>query len=798
MPGVSSCSVNLLAELLTVHGDFDEVKLYEAIKHSGYELVRNADLPETLEKDTYLKRQLLYFVISFVLSVYIMLNARLGIVGNGKVAILSSFFACFAILILNRKFYVNGIKGILAKSPNMDTLVCTGSGISFLYGLFLLGQALIGEFTGEGLMYFESAGMIVTFVSVGKYLEERAKGKTKNAVEGLRKLIPDTANVIARKNTDAEGDVLDIRNCPVRKVPVAKVGVDDILVVKSGEYFPSDGVVLEGNAVVNEAALTGESKFVRKAAGDNVFTGTVNENGCLYVRVTKEIKDTTLSRIIDMCETAASSKAPIARIADKAASVFVPCVIGIAGLTFLLWLVVGKTDVSVALFYAVSVLVVSCPCAMGLATPVAIMVATGVGARNGILFKEASTIENLSKIKSIVFDKTGTMTEGRPKITEVYIRNENSFERIKLEDCAVKYPQFVKYLYSIEKVSEHPLGVGICESIESVCDVAAMELSNVDVVRARGVIAEDNGKTIICGSLALIGEYVPIGAEVTSLLNTIAKSGKTPVILAEDGKILGIAALSDEPRKNAIDLVSRLRARGLCVSMLTGDNLKTANAVADVIGISEVKAEVLPDEKAVYVNALKQDGLLAMVGDGINDSVALTEADVGIVMREGSDIAIDSADIVLTGNDLMKIDLAIDLSKRTVKIIKENLAWACIYNVVGIPLAAGVYGYRLPPYFAALAMGLSSFCVVCNALRINKFNVKEQTNMVNRKMVVEGMMCEHCEARVKAALEGIAGVEKASPSHSSNSVDIVVAEDVSDEILKEVVENQGYKVMGIE
>jgi Cu2+-exporting ATPase len=711
-------------------------------------------------------------------------------------------------MVINQKFFISGFKGLIHRAPNMDTLVAMGSMASFLwstYALFMMTDAqLHGD--NEAVMnymmdfYFEAAAMILTLITLGKMLEARSKGKTTDALKGLMKLAPKTAVVL--------------RNGVETTVSIEQVQKGDIFVVRPGENIPVDGVVIEGNSAVNESALTGESIPVDKSTGDLVSAATLNQSGFMKCEATRVGEDTTLSQIIKMVSDAAATKAPIAKIADTVSGVFVPVVIFIAVVTTFIWLFVGK-EFGVALARGISVLVISCPCALGLATPVAIMVGNGLGAKNGILFKTAVSLEETGKIQIVALDKTGTITSGEPRVTDM-IPAEGFTEESLLQVA-----------YALEKKSEHPLAKSILLKAQEK-QIQAEEVEEFQALPGNGLMAMLNGEKLLGGSLKFIGEQIKLGADIQKQAERLAENGKTPLLFTQGNRLAGVIAVADVIKEDSPQAVKELQGMGIRVVMLTGDNEKTAKAIGAQAGVDEVIAGVLPDGKEAVIKQLKEQGKVAMVGDGINDAPALTRADMGIAIGAGADVAIDAADVVLMKSQLTDVPAAIRLSRATLKNIHENLFWAFFYNVIGIPLAAGIwipiFGWQLNPMFGAAAMSLSSFCVVSNALRLNfcklydashdkkakpidiytavadtkiETNIQEE-NKMTKTMKIEGMMCGHCEARVKKTLENLAQVDEAVVSHTDGTAVLTLNADVEDAILTQAVEAQDYKVIGIQ
>ena len=684
---------------------------------------------------------------------------------------------CTIVMVINRKFFTSGFKSAIKLAPNMDTLVALGSGASFVYSVALLFQISNDHHALHGL-YFESAAMILVLITLGKMLEAIAKGKTTDALDKLTSLAPENATVI--------------RDGKEISVPISEVQVGDIFTVRPGESIAVDGIVIEGESAVDESALTGESIPVDKSVGENVYSATVNRSGFLKCRATEVGDETMLSRIIKMVEDASSSKAPIAKIADKVSGIFVPTVIGISIVTFIVWTTLDK-DLGFSLTRAISVLVISCPCALGLATPVSIMVGSGVGAKNGILFKNATSLEEAGKIKVIALDKTGTITQGTPKVTDII--------------CAdgVDENEFLTLAYSLEKQSEHPLSRAIIEYGDEK-NISFLPTTDFMAVAGNGLQGTIDSATVRGGNEGFVNQFAPITDSLKTKANHLAENGKTPMFFSKNNEALGIIAVADTIKPDAKEAISELKRMGIKTVMLTGDNERTANAISKQAGVDEVIAGVLPDGKEKVIVDLKKHGKVAMVGDGINDAPALTSADTGIAIGSGTDIAIDSANVVLIKSNLADLPAAIKLSRATLNNIKLSLFWAFFYNCLGIPLAAGVLipvGITLTPMIGAAAMSLSSFCVVTNALRLNlvKIYKKHQTKEfrpMTKIIKIEGMMCPHCEAHVKKALEALAGVENVVPSHTEKKATLTLTAPVSDEILKSTVEAQGYKVLGIE
>ena len=700
---------------------------------------------------------------------------------------------CVIIMVINQKFFINGFKGLIHRSPNMDTLVALGSGASFVYSVYALFAMTDAQVKGNAELvmsymhefYFESAAMILTLITVGKMLEAHSKGKTTNALKALLNLAPKKATLlIDGKETE---------------VTVDKVKKGDVFVVRPGESIPVDAEITDGSTAVDESALTGESIPVDKVVGDTVSAGTINKSGFIKCSATAVGEDTALSQIIKMVSDAAATKAPVAKIADKVSGVFVPAVIVIALITIAVWLLCGQT-VGYALARGISVLVISCPCALGLATPVAIMVGNGMGARKGILFKTAASLEEAGKTQIAVLDKTGTITKGEPKVTDII-----PFE--------ITENELLKYAYSIEAKSEHPLAKAIIVKAEEL-SLNPYEVTDFKAESGNGLSAEYNGERIIGGSKKYISSLIGISNDILSKADKLSEEGKTPLFFMLDNKLLGIIAVADVIKEESPKAIKQLQNMGIKVVMLTGDNERTAKAVGKLAGVDEVIAGVMPDGKEKVVAELKKQGKVLMVGDGINDAPALTRADIGMAIGSGTDIAIDAADVVFMKSKLTDVPAAVRLSRKTLRNIHENLFWAFIYNVIGIPLAAGVWipllGWQLNPMFGAAAMSLSSFCVVTNALRLNFFDItnpkkdrkikyksKKDDNAMTKTMKIDGMMCSHCEGRVKQSLEGLAQVSQAEVSHKKGTAVVTLTAEVSNDVLKKTVEDQGYNVISI-
>lgn len=806
--GVTSCSVNLLTNSMSVDGDVKSSDVISAVEKAGYgaslkgnSSKENKTNDEPL-KDTEtpkLKKRLFSSLVFLLLLMYISMGHMMwgfplpSILANNHIAMgLIQLLLTGIIMVINQKFFVSGFKALIHRSPNMDTLVALGAGASFIYSVYALfamtnaqvnnDMSLVMKYMDE--FYFESAGMILTLITLGKMLESYSKGKTTNAIKGLMNLAPKKATILV-DNVE-------------KVVPIEEVKIGDIFVVKPGENIPVDGVVIEGESAVNESALTGESIPIDKTVGDNVSGATVNQSGFIKCKATKVGEDTTLSQIIKMVSDASATKAPIAKVADKVSGIFVPIVISIAVVTIIVWLLCGATFGN-ALVRGISVLVISCPCALGLATPVAIMVGNGVGAKNGILFKNATSLETTGKVSYVLLDKTGTITNGTPVVTDIipsgnYTQND-----------------LLSYASSLESKSEHPLAKAVVQkAIDS--NIKTLDTTDFKSLTGNGVSAKINGKTIVGGSVKHISSITNIDENIIKQADDLATKGKTPLLFVMDNQLLGIIAVADVVKSDSPKAIKELQNMGIKVVMVTGDNEKTAQAIAKESGVDEVIAGVLPDGKEKVVAQYKQKGMVAMVGDGINDAPALTRADIGIAIGAGTDVAIDSADIVLMKSKLTDVSGAIRLSRGTLRNIHENLFWAFIYNVIGIPLAAGVwipiFGWTLSPMFGAAAMSLSSFCVVTNALRLNFLNIrsskrdrkiknktnKKEKNTMTTTLKINGMMCPHCEATVKTALESIDGVTSAEVSHESGTAVVTLSKEVSEDVLKKAVVDKGYTV----
>lgn len=798
LSGVVECSVNLLTNSMTVAGSATDAEIIKAVTDAGYGAISaSAKTGRTTEKNTTEEesKALIKRLISSVSFLIVLMYFSMGAVmwgfplppffSNNPMAIgLVQLLLTICVMIINKKFFISGFRGLLNRAPNMDTLVALGSGASFIYSTYLLFKMTASQDTAGHILhglYFESAAMILALITVGKFLEALSKGKTTDALKSLMALAPDTA-IIIKDGRETE-------------IPASELVKGDIFIVKPGSSIPCDGVIIEGHSAVNEAALTGESIPVDKDAGDKVSAATTNLSGFLRCEATQVGEDTTLSKIISMVSDAASSKAPIAKIADKVSGIFVPAVIGIALLTFIIWMLIG-VPFSEALTHGISVLVISCPCALGLATPVAIMVSSGVGAKNGILFKTAAALEETGRAQIIALDKTGTITEGKPVVTDIIAEE-------------IDEDEFLRLAYSLELKSEHPLAKAIVEKADALGS-ASIESEEFTALPGNGASAKINGEVFYGGNLKFISQKAEISNTLKGKAEQLANDGKTPLFFAKDGKALGIIAVSDSIKEDSPEAIRQLQNMGLTVVMLTGDNSRTANAVKASTGVDEVIADLLPDGKKKAIEDLKMRGKTIMVGDGINDAPALTSADIGIAIGQGTDVAIDAADIVLVKSRLSDVPKALRLSRYTLRNIRENLFWAFIYNVIGIPLAAGVFtrfGISLNPMFGAAAMSLSSFCVVSNALRINLFSIndtkrdkkikiKKEKKTMEKVIKIEGMMCPHCEARVKSVLEELDGVIDAVTSHTEGTATMKLSKEIPDDTFKSVIEGAGYKFIG--
>ncbi|MBR5444837.1 MAG: heavy metal translocating P-type ATPase [Clostridia bacterium] len=806
VPGVTSCAVNLLTHSMGVEGTASPDAIIRAVEKSGYGASlqndslnkKNADMLADTETPRLVRR--LTASLGFLLVLmYISMGHAMwhwplpdALAGNPMVLGLLQFLLTVIVMGINRKFFTSGFTAILHGAPNMDTLVALGSGAAFGYStweLYTLSAAQLSGNTALAMeklhgLYFESAAMILALITVGKMLEARAKGKTTDALRGLMDLAPRTA-VLIKDGTEIV-------------VPVEQVQAGDIFVVRPGESIPVDGVILEGHTAVDQSALTGESIPADKNEGDPVYSATIIQTGFIRCEAVRVGEDTTIAKIIRMVSDAAAAKAPIARIADRVSGIFVPVVISIAVLTTGIWLLLGESA-GFALARGISVLVISCPCALGLATPVAIMVGSGVGAKNGILFKTAASLEETGKIAVCALDKTGTITKGEPAVTDIY--PADGTDSVLLLRTAA----------SLERKSEHPLAKAILRRAEADA-IPLTETDDFTVLPGNGITGTLNGTVLYGGNRAMVEKHTEIPPKLLETAEKLSMQGKTPLFFAADDRFLGIIAAADTIKEDSAETIRQLKHMGIRTVMLTGDNRNTAEAIGQTAGVDEVIAGVLPDEKEAVIRDLQKYGRVVMVGDGINDAPALTRADIGIAIGAGTDIAIDAADVVLMHSRLTDVTAAVRLSRKVLKNIHENLFWAFFYNCIGIPLAAGCFipilGWELSPMFGAAAMSLSSFCVVTNALRLNlvkvhdashdttrKYTSKKENTDMEKTMRIEGMMCGHCEARVKKALEGLKQVEEAIVSHETGTAVVKLNKDVSDAVLKKTVEKEGYKVL---
>ncbi len=808
--GVTSCAVSLLTNSMGVEGTASPDEIIKAVTAAGYgaslkdgtkKETTNSDELKDTETPKLIKR-LVASVVFLIPLMYISMGHMMWgwplphFMDNNHVAMgLAKMLFAIIIMVINQKFFISGFKGLINKSPNMDTLIAIGSGASFLYSTYSLFAMTVVQTAGDSAkvmsymdgFYFESAAMILTLITVGKTLESYSKGRTTDALKGLLSMAPKTATII-RDGAETE-------------VPTENVQIGDIFAVKPGESIPVDGVIIDGDTAIDESAITGESIPVDKTEGDSVTAATINSSGYIKCRAVRVGEDTTFSQIIKMVSDASATKAPIAKVADKVSGVFVPVVMCIAVVTFVIWLVVGQ-KFGYALSRGVSVLVISCPCALGLATPVAVMVGNGMGAKNGILFKTAAALEATGKTQIVAVDKTGTVTLGQPKITDIVPCDNISDDEL------------LSVAYALEKKSEHPLAKAITDAAHQK-NISLKETEEFSTLAGNGLKGVIDNKTVIGGSYAFVSGVVDFDNAVTEKYNTLAEQGKTPMFFVRDNKLLGIIAVADVIKEDSPRAIKELRDMGIKTVMLTGDNKRTADAIGRQVGVDTVISGVLPNEKESVIRRLSEYGKVAMVGDGVNDAPALTRADIGMAINTGTDIAADAADVVLMNSSLSDVSAAIRLSRATLTNIHENLFWAFIYNIIGIPLAAGVwipiFGWTLNPMFGAAAMSLSSFCVVTNALRLNLFKIHKTKNVKKIKPVqvdikeivtmkktvkIEGMMCPHCEAAVKKALEAVDGVETATPNHETNSAEITFTTSVDDEKIKKAVEDAGYKYIG--
>ena len=821
VPGVTSCSVSLLTNSMGVEGTASEQEIIKAVADAGYGASKkgegaakiqssSASAGEDMLKDRTtpaLKKRLIASLGFLIVLMYFSMGHMMwgwpvpGFMKDNHVMMgLLQMLLTIAVMVINQKFFISGFKGMIHRAPNMDTLVALGSGASFVYSTYALFAMTDAQMRGDmdAVMsymhdfYFESAAMILALITVGKMLEARSKGKTTDALKGLMKLAPKTAVVIR-----GEKEV---------QVSIEQVQKGDCFVVKPGENIPVDGEVIEGNSAVNESALTGESIPVDKAVGDKVSAATVNQSGYLKCRATRVGEDTTLSQIIQMVSDAAATKAPIAKIADRISGVFVPTVITIAVITIIVWLIAGQS-IGFALSRGIAVLVISCPCALGLATPVAIMVGNGMGARNGIMFKTAVSLEETGKMQIVALDKTGTITSGEPKVTDI------------IPAAGVTEDTLLKYAYALENKSEHPLARAILEKAKEE-NAGIEEVTGFQALPGNGLTAILDGHTLYGGNHTFISSKVSVDGDIQKKAEKLAEAGKTPLFFGNEDRLLGVIAVADVIKEDSPQAIKELQNMGIHVVMLTGDNERTAKAIGQQAGVDEVIAGVLPEGKEQVIRKLKEKGKVAMVGDGINDAPALTRADMGIAIGAGTDVAIDAADVVLMKSQLSDVPAAIRMSRATLRNIHENLFWAFFYNIIGIPLAAGVwyplFGWKLNPMFGAAAMSLSSFCVVSNALRLNLFKMydaskdkklkakkekkrsKKEDKTMKKIMHIEGMMCGHCEAAVKKALEALPQVDEAVVSHEAGTAELTLNAEIADDVLKKTVEDKDYTVTSVE
>lgn len=821
VPGVTSCSVSLLTNSMGVEGTASEQEIIKAVADAGYGASKKGEgtaktqsssvsAGEDMLKDRTtpaLKKRLIASLGFLIVLMYFSMGHMMwgwpvpGFMKDNHVMMgLLQMLLTITVMVINQKFFISGFKGLIHRAPNMDTLVALGSGASFVYSTYALFAMTDAQMHGDmdAVMsymhdfYFESAAMILALITVGKMLEARSKGKTTDALKGLMKLAPKTAVVIR-----GEKEV---------QVSIEQVQKGDCFVVKPGENIPVDGEVIEGNSAVNESALTGESIPVDKAVGDKVSAATVNQSGYLKCRATRVGEDTTLSQIIQMVSDAAATKAPIAKIADRVSGVFVPMVITIAVLTIIVWLIAGQS-IGFALSRGIAVLVISCPCALGLATPVAIMVGNGMGARNGIMFKTAVSLEETGKMQIVALDKTGTITSGEPKVTDI------------IPAAGVTEDTLLKCAYALENKSEHPLARAILENAKEE-NAGIEEVTGFQALPGNGLTAILDDLTLYGGNYTFISSKVSVDGDIQKKAEKLAEAGKTPLFFGNEDRLLGVIAVADVIKEDSPQAIKELQNMGIHVVMLTGDNERTAKAIGQQAGVDEVIAGVLPEGKEQVIRKLKEKGKVAMVGDGINDAPALTRADMGIAIGAGTDVAIDAADVVLMKSRLSDVPAAIRMSRATLRNIHENLFWAFFYNIIGIPLAAGVwyplFGWKLNPMFGAAAMSLSSFCVVSNALRLNLFKMydaskdkklkakkekkrsKKEDKTMKKIMHIEGMMCGHCEAAVKKALEALPQVDEAVVSHEAGTAELTLNAEIADDVLKKTVEDKDYTVTSVE
>ena len=814
--GVTSCSVSLLTNSMSVEGTADSKEIIEAVHNAGYTASLKKDnskqnsqsySDEDALKDRetpLLKKRLIASLGFLIVLMYVSMGHMMwgwplpSFFENNHIAMgLLQLLLTVTIMVINQKFFISGFKSLWHRAPNMDTLVALGATAAFGYSTFALFAMTDAQVKGnaDAVMsymhefYFESAAMILALITLGKMLEARSKGKTTDALKGLMRLAPKTATVY-RDGTEII-------------IPIEQVAKGDAFVVRPGESIPVDGIILDGNSAVDESSLTGESIPVDKTVGSTVSAGTINQSGFIRCEVTRVGEDTTLSQIIQMVSDAAATKAPIAKVADRVSGVFVPTVIVIAVITVIAWLIAGQT-VGFALARGISVLVISCPCALGLATPVAIMVGNGMGAKNGILFKTAVSLEKTGKTQIVALDKTGTITKGEPTVTDMI-------------PVGISEKELLAVAYALEKKSEHPLARAINQKAEQ-DGLTVGDAEQFMALSGNGITANLNGDALLGGSYKFISEQISVPSEIKEKSERLSEEGKTPLFFARNGELCGIIAVADTIKDDSPQAIKEMQNMGIYVAMLTGDNERTAKAIGAKAGVDEVIAGVLPDGKENVIRELQKKGNVVMVGDGINDAPALTRADVGIAIGAGADVAVDAADVVLMKSRLSDVPAAIRLSRATLRNIHENLFWAFIYNIIGIPLAAGVFinilGWRLNPMFAAAAMSLSSFCVVTNALRLNLFKMydskrdhkikntlktttKKETKTMEKTLKIEGMMCEHCEMHVKKALEALDGVTNAEVSHKAGTAVVTMEKEITNDVLKQAVEDQGYKVSNL-
>ena len=816
--GVTACTVSLLTNSMSVEGTADAATIIRAVEKAGYKASKmkagkqsgGATDEDDALKDTetpLMRKRLIASVVLLIPLMYVSMGHMMwnwplppffesNHVAMGLVQLLFTI----AIMVVNQKFFVNGFKGLIHRAPNMDTLVALGSAASFIYSVYALFAMTDAVVKGQETQvmhymhefYFESAAMILTLITVGKMLEAKSKGRTTDALKGLMKLAPKTA-VLVKDGVE-------------QMVSIEQLHIGDLFAVRPGENIPVDGFVKEGNSAVNESALTGESIPVDKAVGDKVSAATVNQSGYLKCRATRVGEDTTLSQIIQMVSDAAATKAPIAKIADRVSGVFVPTVITIAVITIIVWLIAGQS-IGFALSRGIAVLVISCPCALGLATPVAIMVGNGMGARNGIMFKTAVSLEETGKMQIVALDKTGTITSGEPKVTDI------------IPAAGVTEDTLLKYAYALENKSEHPLARAILEKAKEE-NAGIEEVTGFQALPGNGLTAILDGHTLYGGNHTFISSKVSVDGDIQKKAEKLAEAGKTPLFFGNEDRLLGVIAVADVIKEDSPQAIKELQNMGIHVVMLTGDNERTAKAIGQQAGVDEVIAGVLPEGKEQVIRKLKEKGKVAMVGDGINDAPALTRADMGIAIGAGTDVAIDAADVVLMKSRLSDVPAAIRMSRATLRNIHENLFWAFFYNIIGIPLVAGVwyplFGWKLNPMFGAAAMSLSSFCVVSNALRLNLFKMydaskdkklkakkekkrsKKEDKTMKKIMHIEGMMCGHCEAAVKKALEALPQVDEAVVSHEAGKAELTLNAEIADDVLKKTVEDKDYTVTSVE